>query len=166
MMKAILLFLFLPLIAFKVIAQNQISSDSLTLPDFRFYTVTDSNVFTRDSLEMGKPIVLIYFKTDCPYCQAMTKNIVAGFDSLRAYQVVMISTHSPELMRNYAHENGLDKLPVRMLHDPSNRIHDYYHFEYIPLVCLYDQYRKRIYAHEGRMTVKGILYRFGQGGKR
>jgi len=158
-----LIILFAFIFTYSAHAQSKPPTDSLALPDFLFYTLKDSTPFTPDSLQANKPIVFIYFKTDCPYCHATSLNIVNGFDSLKSYQIVMVSNHTTQQITDYIAETGLDKLPITILRDRDNNMHLYYRFDYIPLICLYNRHHRRIYRKEGKITVKSILYRFGQG---
>ncbi|NJK82672.1 MAG: hypothetical protein HC912_01510 [Saprospiraceae bacterium] len=52
------------------IKQKQIIQENIEhLPNFTFYQIEDSSQFSRNSLVEHRPILLVYFNSECEHCQ-------------------------------------------------------------------------------------------------
>ena len=127
------------------------------LPSFRFFTATDSVLFTDKQLDPAKPVLFFYFSTKCPYCQDLTKEITQQIDSLHDIQIVMVSGHRRQSIAKYAEMFNLKDFPITVLKDDEKRMHEYFDYEAVPMLRLYSKNRQLIHRQEGKLSVKEIL---------
>lgn len=154
-----------------VCSQNSEVIDNITpklavegniLPSFRFFTAIDSVLFTDKQLDPAKPILFFYFSTKCPYCQDLTKEITQQIDSLHDIQIVMVSGHRRQSIAKYAEMFSLKDFPITVLKDDEKRMHEYFDYQAVPMLRLYDKNRQLIYRQEGKLSVQNILKLFRQ----
>jgi peroxiredoxin len=126
------------------------------LPDVGFSSLRDSTWVRLRDLDTSKPLVLVYFSTDCPSCLKLTQDLVTCIDSFPNIQIVMVSGHERKYLREYVAANKLDKVPILVLRDEKNVMHDFFDFAGTPTIRLYGRNRKLFWAQDGRMTARRI----------
>jgi peroxiredoxin len=136
---------------------TQKTNEADALPDFRFYTATDSVLVTSAQLNANKPILFFYFSTKCPYCQDMTKEITQMISALKDVQIVMVSGHRRVSITKYAAQFELEKYPIWILKDDEKQMHNYFDYAAVPMVRLYDKNKRLIHRQEGKISVQNIL---------
>jgi peroxiredoxin len=158
-MKTYILSFFFLLLCFSIKAQNEgkfTIIEAQKLPDFRFFTASDSALVTNASLQPNKSILFFYFSTKCPYCQEMTGEILNKLDTLKDVQIVMVSGHKRSSILQYINALHLKNTPILVLKDDEKNMHSYFDYTSVPMIRLYNPQRQLIHRQEGRMTVSQI----------
>ena len=83
------------------LAERSLPSMSVLLTD----SITRVEI---DHLPKQKPVILFYFRPDCPYCQAQTEALVTGMRSLAEVQICMIANASIHDIRNFYNQYKLN----------------------------------------------------------
>ena len=154
-------FVFINGVAF---AQDKMDTlkESKHIPAFVFYTLKDSSVFTKDSLIKNTPLLFIYFNSECDHCQYETKQIVEYIKYFKGIQIVMVSREPQSAIIAFREKYHLDKLPITVLQDGANKMHDYFDFAYIPLIRQYDRKGNLIGAYSENAHILDLLGNFDE----
>lgn len=133
--------------------QNQLSQEELlkmmrkVFIGFSFETLDKyPKVITYEQMPNDKPILLMYFKTDCSACRIKAQDIR---DYMEWYQIPMwmVSGEEPATIQSFVKEFELDKARnLMVLRDNLKGMHNWFDYKYIPFVALIDN--KGNFIHE------------------
>ena len=113
-----------------------------TMPSFTFYQ-RDGNRFTPDNLDKKHSTVLIYFKTDCPFCEKEAELISRNLAELQHVDFIFISRADTASSRQFAANHHLDNTKgVKFVQDKDRNYYKYYTASYTPSIHIYDNQRK------------------------
>ncbi len=159
--KLIVTFLLLSLLLITK-AQAQENLDTLKenkhLPDFRYYTLTDSSLFSPNLLPKNKPVLIIYFNTECDHCQDEIKKLCARIDDFKSSTIILVSRQRRTQLQAFVKQHELNNYPLLVLMDSENLSHQYFQFSYIPCVRLYNKKRKLIEAWNEEASLNSIKF--------
>ena len=110
----------------------------------------DSTWFTEKQLPKDKPTVLIYFSPDCGHCQMTAKEWVNEMDKVKNVELVWISYHTPQQIKDFADTYGLSQYNnVIVGRDPNYFFVPFYKIPSTPFMAVYDKKGKFLKAYEG-----------------
>lgn len=160
----IILVLSFILLSGKLSAQDKIDTlkEAKHIPNFVFYTLKDSSAFTKDSLVVNTPLLFIYFNSECDHCQRETKQIVEYIKYFKGIQILMVSRESQAAIKEFKAKYHLDSLPITVVQDGANKMHDYFDFAYIPLIRQYDRKGNLIGAFSENAHILDLLGNFDE----
>jgi peroxiredoxin len=128
------------------------------MPSFRFYS-PDGTVFTSDSLGNKNSTVIIYFKTDCPYCGKEADIISKNINDFPSTDFIFITRSSDTAdVRSFValHKLGSNKR-VRFLQDKEKLYYKFYAASYTPSIHIYDKNKKLKLFAEGILIKEELL---------
>ncbi len=136
-------------------AQDDIAAD--TIPGYKkttkipYFAILqpDSTWYTVKELPEKKPVVFIYFSPDCGHCQETATSFVKDMDKLKNVELIWISYHTPQQIREFAdsyHLSGFDN--VVLGRDPNYFFVPFYHIEFTPFMAVYDRKGKFLQAYK------------------
>ena len=133
-------------------------SDSLKImPSFRFYS-PDGTVFTSDSLGNKNSTVIIYFKTDCPYCGKEADIISNNINDFPTTDFVFITRSDTADVRDFVALHKLENNKrVRFLQDKEKLYYKFYTASYTPSIHIYDKNKKLKLFTEGILGKEELL---------
>ena len=131
-----------------------------SLPSFTFYTVKDSIPFTKKMLRKGLPVLFISFNTDCDHCQHEIESIKKYMDEFKGIQIVMVSRQSRKEVYTFYMAKRIYDYPIIMLFDGGNQLHQFFDFNYIPMIRRYNSKWKRIAAFNQQAPVLRLVENF------
>ena len=156
------------LIVLTVAIQSLIAQSNNEPPFKRFPTVPpfallqpDSTTFTKDSMQKGKPVLLMYFSPTCDHCQHQVEDMIRQSDSFKNIQIIM-ATYSPmneliDFMNTYA----LNRFPnLKAGRDTKYMLQPFYKISGLPYQALYDTSGNLITTFEGNVKVDQVLSAF------
>ena len=112
------------------------------MPLFRFYLPSGA-LFIPDSLSNINTTVLIYFKTDCPYCEKEADMISKNINNFNSIDFIFLSREDSASIMNFAVTHNLEKnRRVKFLQDKEKLYHKYYIARYTPSIHIYDKNKK------------------------
>lgn len=108
------------------------------LPPFRIVQV-NGKIFKAEDLPMGKPIIIIYFSTDCDHCSNLMKAMLAKTDELKHASVAMITYLPIENVSKFADQYQLKKFPYIYIGTEGSTyfLKNYYNLSSMPFMALY-----------------------------
>ncbi len=128
-------------------AQQKSEFDSSgILPHFTFFNL-DGNVFNADSIDADKKTILIYFKTDCEYCETEISSVLQKINSYKNVQVILLSREPLKDIKAFIAAHQIDQYPqVKMIHDKDLSYYLYYHTKFTPTTHIYYQGKLLFFA--------------------
>ena len=126
-----------------------------TLSPFSFNTI-DGRKVTNKHIS-GKPLWLIFFDTNCEYCQMETENILRA-GALKDIQIWLVSPEPPDSLSTFAAKYRLDTLPhVQVLNDAHHAAYLTFNVTSSPASFLYDSNGALIKQYKGVVKVETVL---------
>jgi peroxiredoxin len=107
------------------------------LPEFEFSSL-QGTLFTRDSLNASRPVLILYFHPECEHCQYESAQLVKNRQSLAGTELVMVSTAPEKQIRQFADSLQLHQLAnLHLLHDKEHRFETYFGNATFPTTLAY-----------------------------
>lgn len=119
---------------------NDGRAQSGKVPPFRMMQA-DNKVFRAQDLPIGKPIVLIYFSTECEDCQKLTHDLLARIDDFKNVSIAMITYQDLGSVIKYVMKNKLDTFSNIYVGSEGSSlfVRNYYNVTQFPFMTLYDK---------------------------
>jgi thiol-disulfide isomerase/thioredoxin len=119
---------------------NDVRAQSGKVPPFRMMQA-DSKVFRAQDLPIGKPIILIYFSTDCEDCQKLTRDLLARINDFKNVSIAMITYQDLGSVIKYVMKNKLDTVKNIYVGSEGSSlfVRNYYNVTQFPFMTLYDK---------------------------
>jgi thiol-disulfide isomerase/thioredoxin len=132
-----------------------------TLPAFNIMLTDSSTIVNTYNIPEGKPTLIMFFDPECKHCQAETKMLLNGMDSLKDIRFYMItSVHDFSKIRNFYNDYHLsDYKNIEVVgRDYEYFFITYYGIKFVPDMVLYDGHKNLVKFFEGHVTT-AELYR-------
>lgn len=141
----------------KVKEKNTITQKLQTIPEFEFLTL-ERQVFTKANLKQNVITILIYFNSECDFCQNEAQSISANIDKFKNVQFVFVSTEAIVAIQQFSEKYNLkSKQNIIFLYDNISTFSSRFDTSSIPFLLIYDKNQKLIKKHKGQLNAKGIL---------
>ena len=114
-----------------------------TMPLFRYYN-TSGALFNPGSLNKKNTTVLIYFRTDCPYCAGEADMISQNINDFPSVDFIFLTREiDTASIKAFAENHKLENNQhVKFLLDKDKLYYTYYKAKYIPSIHIYDKNNK------------------------
>lgn len=131
------------------------------LPAFKIQMMDTAVKFNTADIPKGKPVVLFFFGPDCPYCQNLTREIVARMNELKDVRFYLVSIADFKEIHMYDTLFKLDKYKnVTIGKDMDAFFFKYYKAPGYPYLAVYDkkkEFREIIVGGIGVDSLKKVL---------
>ncbi|TAN02236.1 MAG: redoxin domain-containing protein [Chitinophagaceae bacterium] len=110
------------------------------LPAFNLLLLDSTTVVNTGNIQPGKPVLIIFFHTDCEYCQRETEAIINNMNKLqnvRFYLVSIDPLSDIRFYRNYYHLGKFKNIVIGR--DTGWYLPDHYPIKSTPYMQLYDK---------------------------
>lgn len=128
------------------------NSLELNFKNSSLYNTDCSRYFPRTQ---HKPILVFYFKTDCPYCKAESEEILKHIDKFNQYDVLFISSEIEELIKLYSLNFPVNQ--IRFLKDENNDFRTSSFIKKVPTILIFSQEGKLTHRQDGYHQIQDIL---------
>jgi peroxiredoxin len=126
-----------------------------TLPDFTFKRI-DGKKSTKKHI-LGKALWLIFFHTDCEFCQMEAENI-QEFGELNNLKIWLVSSENPDTLKQFSNRYALPKLRhVQVLNDSLHLGYHTFDVTSSPTSFLYSADGVLIKQYKGVVKVETVL---------
>jgi thiol-disulfide isomerase/thioredoxin len=153
-MKQVLLFFIITAFAscFGVTPQKT-GKEGKPMPDLNIL-LTDSITWINTShIPTGKPVALLYYSPYCPYCKALTQEIIEEMDELKNIQFYFISSFPIPTLKAYSKAYQLAKYPnIKTGWDSSHLMQEYFDAPGIPYLAIYNKEKNLNQAFLGKIS--------------
>jgi peroxiredoxin len=125
------------------------------LPAFSLLLLDSSTVLKSKEIMPGKPLIFIYFQTDCPVCQQETKTLLRHIDSLTTVQLYCLTPMSLKDLKQYNsayHLNSFKNITVAT--DYEHSFARIFRPRTVPYIAIYDNQKElvKIFSNETPYT--------------
>ena len=86
--------------------KKKIAKSIQSLPAFNFETLENIK-FTNQNLKKNTSVVFFYFNSECELCHYEAMNINDNIEKLMSFQLILISTESPNKIKEFANKHRL-----------------------------------------------------------
>lgn len=113
------------------------------IPALRF-TDTDNAAVSNKDIPKGKPLMLLYFRSDCDHCEHTAQQLKSTA-SRYPLTIWMVSAEPIPTLRTFEDMMGLyDFDNLRVLQDHTQSMHRWFDFTQLPFIVLYDKNGKQL----------------------
>ena len=128
-----------------------------TIPVFNMLLMDSSHQMNTGKIPAGKPVVFLLVSPFCPYCRALTKDIVDHMQSLDGIQFYVISSFPLDQIRGYYGEFKLDNYPnITVGQDYATVFQNYFKASAVPYVAIYGEEKKLRKVFVGKININLI----------
>lgn len=126
------------------------------LPDFTLQ-LDSTRTFNSRQVSTGKRIVLLSFRTNCPYCRAEIEEILDDIDNLNDYRFYFISSDTmPEIKKFIKQYNLSGYSTILTGQDNEHFFTKYFKSPGVPFTAIYNEEKRLIAAFFGEIGIKEI----------
>jgi peroxiredoxin len=109
------------------------------MPDFNILLSDSTVLYTRD-IPAGKPVVMFYFSPYCPFCKAVTEDILEEMDELNNIQFYFVTSYGLPHLESFIKEHQLTRYTnIAAGIDTANFIHKYYSAQGVPYTAIFNK---------------------------
>lgn len=127
------------------------------MPAFDLLLPDSTTHFNTKSIPTGKPTVLFYFGSQCPYSHAQMEEIVEDMEILKGIQFLVFTTDSFQGMRTFSKKFQLNKYPnITVGFDYKHSFADYFEVPGVPYSAIYGGNKKLNRAYLGKVYGRQI----------
>lgn len=122
--------------------------------------LTTKDVYsTPADLPKNKPVMLIYFATDCGHCQKLITDMKPYMKDFKDMQVVMITFSDIRMVKSFQNDYGLTAWPNFTLGTEgyTYTVQKYYKLQHTPYIAIYDHKGKLVQAYEKPPEIKELV---------
>jgi len=135
-----------------------ILKDIETLPAFKMAALPDSTIFSSGQLQKNKAVIIMFFNPDCSHCQNETKELLAYKQELKDIQIVMVSSLSMKLIKEFYADYNIASMPnIIMGQDINYALRIKFRPTNFPGIYVYDAKGKLAKAFAGNAGVPAML---------
>jgi len=128
-----------------------------SLPSFDLLLLDSSTHLSLNKIADRKPIVLLYFSSDCPYCRAQINDIVEHIRSFKDINFYFLGANSLSRIKDYASRYYLNKLSnVTVGLDYTNKFKSYFNVKSIPYLAIYNGNKKLKQVLLGKSDIESL----------
>jgi thiol-disulfide isomerase/thioredoxin len=143
-------------IANKINHKKEVAENTKSIPNFSFIDIED-NVYTNKNLS-NRPIVFVYFNSDCDYCQSEATKIQERLEDFKEVQLVFVSFEEQKNIIDFAKEYQLYKKEnVVFLEDKEMVFSQIFDVNSIPYIVVYDKDKNFLQKFKGATKIDNIL---------
>ena len=129
-----------------------------SLPTFDILLMDSITKVNTGKILGGKSIVLFFFGPNCPYCQALSKDIIIHIDKFKNERIFLLSSAPFREIKTYDTLFKLNKYPnITIGQDYTGAFFNYFKGKGIPYLVIYDKNKNYKQTVLGRVGADSIL---------
>lgn len=141
----------------KIEAKKKISEKLQNLPELTLLT-TDSTHFHNSKINPNQPSVLIYFNSECQFCQYEAKEIKNNILDFKDVNLLMISTEPLSKISAFAKDHDLINIPqIQFLQINEEDVYETFGGISVPSIFIYGPDQKLIKQYRGETKMEAVL---------
>lgn len=136
-------------LSFQGMAQQQ------RIPALHF-TDTDEAAVSNADIPKGKPLMLLYFRSDCDHCEHTAQQL-KGTATQYPLTIWMVSAEPIPTLRTFEDMTGLyDVDNLTVMQDHTQSMHRWFTFTKLPFIVLYDKDGRQLRIFDELPTVAAV----------
>ena len=155
-------FLILTLLSFLAACHFGRDKDDLSgissLPSFNIQLLDSTTLFNSRQISTGSPIVVVYFRPDCPHCQQETKDFIAHMNALKDFKIYLLTGAELNEIREFVRNFHLEHYQnVTVGKDHNHSFKSIFKPSSIPYLAIYDKDKQLIRIYDQEVPVEMLL---------
>lgn len=136
--------------------KKEVATRIKNLPNFSFLDL-QGRIFTQDILK-NKPIVFVYFNSDCDYCQSEAIKIQQRLQDFKNVELIFVSFEKKDSIQQFAKKYQLyNQKSVTFLEDAKAEFSKIFDVNSTPYIVVYDADKKLLQKFKGATKIDEIL---------
>ena len=137
---------------------HQYLSTVSRIPNFQMQLLDSASIFQTATIRTGEPILIFYFRPDCPYCRRQTKELIANIKQLKNVHLYMISGAALDAIRQYSSQFRLGQFGNIVIgKDYQYSFVDLYQPGVIPFLAIYNGKKQLLKIYHGEIPVQKLV---------
>ena len=141
------------------VSEPDFKSIGAPLPDFMF-TDFESNIYTHESINKEKGLVLVLFNPTCDHCQDFAREVVKHKGELLPLADIVFvgASEMKPYLEKFSEETGLNTVPqVKVGAERSDLIKQLFEYKSLPQINVYNKQHKMVWKKNGGSTAAEVL---------
>ena len=156
---AFVAFILLDIVLIYYFAQSYQEKKTVTekievLPSFSLEDVYGA-VFTEKSIPSENWIVVVFFNSECDYCQSEAEQLSELKSGIEDIRFLWISSEPIETIRHFQKANNLEE--ITFLHDEQNKIAQEWGISTTPQFLIYTPQKRLFKNHKGALRIDHLI---------
>lgn len=132
------------------------------IPEFELKTL-QGEIFANSDLKQNIPTMLLYFNSDCEFCQTETEEIVSNMKKLEDIQIIFVSNESISEISAFQQKYKLDKYDnIMFLCDSDDKFSKLLELKTIPSSFIYSSEGILLSKNNGPIKANYLLKSINQ----
>jgi len=137
------------------------------IPAFDLLKTDSSTHLTQADINLKHKTIIMFFSPECSHCQHQTEDMLAGIDSLKDIQIVMVTYQPFEQMLEFNQKYSIEKYSnIKLGRDIKYFFPPFYQMKSLPHLALYNDKGIYITSFEGNQKISTLIDAFGKGTKK
>jgi thiol-disulfide isomerase/thioredoxin len=133
-------------------------SNISTLPSFDMLLIDSVTRVNARQIPAGKPIVLLFFRPDCPHCKEETKTFIQNIDALKNVQIYLVTGSPFEKVKGFYTNYHLDQYPtITVANDYEHSFAKVFNPRVVPYIVVYDKNKNLVKIFHGEVEISTLL---------
>ena len=144
-------------ICIKIQHKKTVAENIKTLPKFEYHNIK-GGIFSNANLKKDTPTLLIYFNSECEFCNEEAQMIHANIALFAGFQLIFVSFEKSSLIKAFATKHQLNAYDnVTFLSDTKASFATTFDVKSLPCLVLYDKNQKLIEKIKGQTKAETLL---------
>ncbi|MFT7156745.1 MAG: thioredoxin-related protein [Parvicella sp.] len=159
LMGVFLLFISLTLIylTYSTFSRKHEISRSLENLSVNHFKNLDGQYFDLALIKNDAPLVLIYFNSECDYCQSEARDIKENIKELKNTELLMVSAETSESIKQFKVDFQLDEDNIHFARVDEGDVFDTFGSVSVPALFVYDKEGKLVKSFKGKTKISVVL---------
>ncbi len=115
--------------------------------------------YSLSGLPEDRPLLLIYFHSDCTYCQYEATLIRDSLHLFSEAHVIFVSDEHPDQIQAFGEAYDILGLPgLMLLHSPDKQASEIFNTGLLPSIFIYDQQHQLVKYFKGEVKLESLLF--------
>ncbi|MFT7036222.1 MAG: thioredoxin-related protein [Parvicella sp.] len=117
----------------------------------------DSQPFDLCLLKNDAPLILVYFNSECDYCQSEARDLKENIQGLKNTELLMVSAETSESIKQFKVDFQLDVDNIHFARVDAGDIFDTFGSVSVPALFVYDKEGKLVKMFKGKTKISVVL---------
>jgi thiol-disulfide isomerase/thioredoxin len=123
--------------------QPKTGQEGQKLPSFSMNLIDGKTHLNTDSIEPGKPFVILFFSTDCPTCRAEIRDLIDHNTQMGDIKFYLLTNHPLSDLNKFSNQFQLNKYKNIVVGvDSKNYFASYLYITTVPYLAIYDKEKR------------------------
>lgn len=133
------------------------SKNSLENLSVGHFKKLNNQPFELSLIKNDAPLILLYFNSECDFCQKEIKDIKENINELKNTELLMVSSETPEAIKNFQSDFQLNDSNIHFAMVDEQDVFDAFGSVSVPALFIYDSEGKLVKSFKGKTKISVVL---------